>query len=677
LFDGRFKAPLVATSRPVANLKGLPGLLGVPVVHRWESNNLESYDGVIAWGRKPSAKVASNFADRHSLSLIQLEDGFLRSVGLGSQEPPLSIVVDDLGIYYDATTASRLEVLISTGHTDAQSHRARALISAWRSAYISKYNHARNYEGVLPERYVLVADQTMGDASIHFGLAESATFQDMLTAALKENPECTVLLKTHPDVLAGKKRGYFILGEITKNPRVMLLADDVHPVSLIENAEVIYAATSQIGFEGLLWGKRVRTFGMPFYAGWGLTEDAMTAPSRRKPVQLEDLVHAALVDYSRYIDPETGKSCEPERLIEWMGLQRYMRNRFPAIVYAQGFSLYKRPVVRRFFQGSQVHFVRKLSDVPENGMVALWGRQPFDKGIDKARVVRLEDGFIRSVGLGADLVRPLSWVMDRQGIYYDATVPSDLENILQNTNFDSALTERAKIIRQRLIKDGLTKYNVGVHVWQPPGNIYFGADNFEEVPRKIILVPGQVESDASLEYGAPEIVGNIELLRVVREQNPDAYVIYKPHPDVVAGLRSTGVGEGAASLFCDEVLQDADMGEMLQLVDEVHTLTSLAGFEALLRGKRVVCYGQPFYAGWGLTEDRLPIPRRTRSLLLDELVAAVLILYPVYISRISGRFTTPERILDELLTWREGSSAQLPWWGLIYRLVVKWILRKR
>ncbi len=70
--------------------------------------------------------------------------------------------------------------------------------------------------------------------------------------------------------------------------------------------------------------------------------------------------------------------------------------------------------------------------------------------------------------------------------------------------------------------------------------------------------------------------------------------------------------------WCDEVVTDCSIGELLSAVDEVHVLTSLAGFEALQRSKRVVTYGQPFYAGWGLTDDAYPVTRRARKLSLDE-----------------------------------------------------------
>jgi capsular polysaccharide export protein len=126
---------------------------------------------------------------------------------------------------------------------------------------------------------------------------------------------------------------------------------------------------------------------------------------------------------------------------------------------------------------------------------------------------------------------------------------------------------------------------------------------------------------------------------------------------VVAGLRRWGREEKSASSWCDEIVLHEPIGGMFEQADEVHTVTSLAGFEALLRGKPVTCHGLPFYAGWGLTTDMVSTPRRGRRLTLDELVAGALILYPSYVSRVTGQFTTPERAVEELIAWRaEGGS---------------------
>lgn len=319
------------------------------------------------------------------------------------------------------------------------------------------------------------------------------------------------------------------------------------------------------------------------------------------------------------------------------------------------------------FPGSRIQFVSNLEHVPDGGCVAVWGKAGASSALSRdIRVLRLEDGFLRSVGLGTDLIRPMSWVVDGRGIYYDATNPSDLEVVLATSVFEPGLLARAAALREILVASGLTKYNVGNHSWNPPS-----------VSQRLILVPGQVESDASLKYGAPGVRRNMDLLRAVREANPDAYVIYKPHPDVVARLRAAGQGESAALQWCDEVVTDVSMDRLLEAVDEAQVMTSLAGFEALLRGKPVTCYGQPFYAGWGLTKDIVPLARRTRHLTLDELVAGVLILYPVYFDRLGRGLISPEVAMEQLLAWREASAGKAPWWRVFSRMALRRVVGVR
>lgn len=655
---------------------GLARLLDHPLVHRpWGLPPRETL-AIVGWGYKGKFQQAADFAQRHGLPYLAVEDGFLRSVGLGNSDPPLSLSFDDVGVYYDATRASRLEQLIGAPHSPPQKARAEKVASAWRHQRLSKYNHAREASPPVEGPFVLAVDQTAGDTSIERGLASAASFNRMLEAALDEHPRLPVVLKVHPDVIAGRKRGHFASLPRGAADRLRLLASDAHPSSLLERAESVYVVTSQMGFEALLWHRPVRTFGMPFYGGWGLTQDDLPAPDRRRTAQrvtLADLTHAALIEYPRYIDPETLQRCEVERVIEWMGLQRRMRERFPARVQAMAFSEWKKPVARAFFGGSELQFVRDFEPLGDAGARAVWGCRP--AGVIPIRehggvapVLRVEDGFLRSVGLGSNWTRPLSWVIDRTGMYYDATRPSDLETLLQSITFGDALLRRARALREGIIGLGITKYNVGSGRWQRP------ADD-----RHVILVPGQVEDDASIAHGTRGIRRNIDLLQEVRRAHPEAYLVYKPHPDVLAKKRLRGKDEGRASEWCDEVVVDVPMHQLLAEVDELHVLTSLAGFEALLRGKRVVCHGSPFYAGWGLTEDRHPHPRRTRRLALDELVAGTLIIYPTYVSRLTGAFTTPERALYELSHWDETRPAQDPLTIRIVRLMKRWrdALRRR
>jgi capsular polysaccharide export protein len=329
-------------------------------------------------------------------------------------------------------------------------------------------------------------------------------------------------------------------------------------------------------------------------------------------------------------------------------------------LFAHGFSLRKRAYVRAFTQRQDVSFVRTGRAVQPGSTLLLWGSAPPPAELPEGvRVVRLEDGFLRSVGLGADLIRPLSWVLDDQGIYYDARRPSALEDILQTTRFEPDQLARAAALRECIVQGGLTKYNLTARPWQPPQD-----------GRRIVLVPGQVETDASIATGCTDVRTNLALLQAVRRARPDAWVVYKPHPDVVAGLRGPGTGEAQAARCCDEVLTGGSMHELLLQVDEVHVMTSLSGFEALLREKPVVCWGHPFYAGWGLTEDSHRHPRRTRRLRLDELVAGTLLHYPVYLSPTTGQRCTPEKGLEELLRWRERRPDDATWWRRLVRPLI-------
>lgn len=606
-------------------------------------------DAVVGWAAKPSGAQARAIAVQEKRRCLLLEDGFLQSVDRSQSK--LSMVVDDLGIYYDATRPSRLERLVPSSLDDAQEARVRALMILWRDGRVSKYNHARDEHRPIRKPFVLVVDQTFGDASVAGGLADPETFTRMLDSACTENPEATVVVKTHPDVFTRKKRGYFDPGKVAARPQVLVLPDDCHPAGLIETAEAVYVVTSQMGFEALIWGKRVRCFGMPFYAGWGLTVDDLPAPERRRgQATLEQLAHAAFVGYSRYVDPETGRRCEIEPAIAYVVFQRRMRARFAADVDVLGFSLWKRPILKQFVAGSTLRFAQTASDIQPGSTVMVWGGETVSDLPADAKVVRVEDGFLRSVGLGADLTQPLSWVCDDEGIYYDASRPSRLETLLEHTTFDPSLTDRARRLREQLLSAGLTKYNIQAQSvdgrWTRP-----------DTGQRVILVPGQIEEDASIRFGAPAIKTNIDLLRAVRRANPQAYVVYKPHPDVIAGLRAAGKNDSHADDVCDLRLIGGDMAQLLGQVDEVHTLTSLTGFEALIRNVAVTCYGLPFYAGWGLTTDIVPIGRRQRRLTLDELVAGTLIVYPTYVSRRTGHFTTPEQATQELIEWRGNPGA--------------------
>ena len=261
-------------------------------------------------------------------------------------------------------------------------------------------------------------------------------------------------------------------------------------------------------------------------------------------------------------------------------------------------------------------------------------------------LARVEDGFLRSVGLGASLRPGASIVVDDLGIYYDPRRESRLQRLLGGSEFTPDLVARARTLRETVVARRLSKYNVGLDA---------GALDWPE-GRRIVLVPGQVEDDASVQHGSPLVRSNRALLAAARERNPDAFLLYKPHPDVEAGYRPGRIPEGEALSLADRVVPGIGIVDLLDRVHHVETMTSLAGFEALIRGLTVATHGRPFYAGWGLSEDLAPGADRGRRLALDELVAGALILYPRYLDPVAMKPCSPEQLLDRLSEAREAAA---------------------
>lgn len=241
-------------------------------------------------------------------------------------------------------------------------------------------------------------------------------------------------------------------------------------------------------------------------------------------------------------------------------------------------------------------------------------------------VTRVEDGFIRSVGLGASKVPPLSLCMDRKGLYFDATRSSSLEDILNTYDFDRdiSLRARSKSGIEALLTSRLSKYNIGQTV---DIDRVYGPKT-----RRRILVIGQVDGDMSIQLGCSTAISNNDLVSIAADENPGAQIIYKPHPEVLHGTRKDPPQSDPNEVeFISQVLlNDISLADAFETVDHVYTITSLAGFEALLRGLQVTCLGAPFYSGWGLTDDRQITTRRKRKLKIEDVFAAAYILYPRY-----------------------------------------------
>ncbi|MTH79645.1 capsular polysaccharide biosynthesis protein [Paracoccus aestuariivivens] len=613
---GFFKQPRL---RRILTLSGYRPVIGLPA----------SDDLVGVWGASPTAWRGEAVAHRTGSHIIRIEDAFLRSIlpgrakGSVARRGPIGLILDDVGLHFRPDTPSLIEKTIVS--TDAISRQADAASAIQRliAADVSKYN--AHLERVPPPKagYVLVIDQTRGDASL-LGQDRDA-FLTMLAAARDENPGCHIVIRSHPETASGLRPGHFTASDLRKGDE--FCDTPVSPWALLRGAERVYVMSSQLGYEAMLAGHVPRVFGQPFYAGWGLSSDQHRF-ARRNPASIEQLFAASHLIAPVWYDP-----CG-DRLTDFEGALRQIEAEAKAWRQdhnghlAFGMRLWKRPSLARVFGGGKG--VRFTNTASEQVTLAWAG-----KADQVPQAIRVEDGFLRSRGLGAALVPPLSLVADDLGIYYDPTRESRFERTM-DSDLPPQGAVRAANLAQALTASGVTKYNLTGDLPRLPNG-------------HRILVPGQVEDDASIRLGAGTERTNLALLERVRAENPDAVLIYKPHPDVEAGLRPGLITNSDLQRLADVVARHSSAASLMAEVDEVWTITSTLGFEALLRGLKVTTLGAPFYAGWGLTRDLGPVPARRKAKAdLNRLVHAALISYPRYHDPISDLPCPPEIAVERL-----------------------------
>ncbi len=686
-------------------------------------------DAFIGWGHKKSYQRANKAATYQKLNTFSLEDGFLRSLDSGmSSRHGLSVVVDDIGIYFDSKQTSRLEQLIivrakcnaKSEQLTSDNERAQQLMALVCDEKLSKYNTVMDcpsLDALIDENneslttstqktHILLIDQVAGDASVEGAGSNRGQFKRMLKAACRNHPNAHIWIKAHP----AAKSGYLTSLSLPKNVR--LLSQALNPIELLAQVEHIYTVSSHMGFEALMLGKTVHCFGVNWYSGWGLTDDsgapkrliktvkkrrqafAKTVSKRSKKTSktlfpfsfvnradptLEMLFYSAYIDYSRYVDPATKQACDIDTAIRWLVTNRDWQSRLEGNLTVFEFSRWKVPFVKAFVNLPRTTLFVKPKPRLKNLLhpdhlrvdyeqpLLVWGlakRQQLQKKrqsklSNPPTIYCMEDGFIRSNGLGATLLTPLSVVIDKQGIYYDATQPSDLETLLRQCESLSAKQKiRVQDLQNKLLTQRVSKYNVGKSadsVVDGQQITWMQEAKLSRKPR--ILIIGQVEDDLSVQYCGSAIKTNSALIDRVCQDNPDAYLIYKPHPDVEAGLRAGKVSD-AGLRQVQAIAYNTAMPDCLDGVDEIHTISSLTGFEALLRGLKVTCYGLPFYAGWGLTTDidtqlspknkYLERRRRDTALTLEQLLYCALICYPLYRLPSGYGLAQVEQVIDYL-----------------------------
>jgi len=243
----------------------------------------------------------------------------------------------------------------------------------------------------------------------------------------------------------------------------------------------------------------------------------------------------------------------------------------------------------RYFHRWLKPFIKRV-----NPVIYIWGYKAPDYFIEYVRaqgvdIFFLEDGFIRSGPEDDSSAPPLSIVMDSQAPYFDTTRPNDLTDLIANFDFEQDNYDEvlAQEILDYYVSHRVSKYNHQSYVDVTP---IYGPKNKER-----ILVLGQVPHDDSLKYGGGKDFTLLDVVNKAIKENPDAQIIVKPHPMT---LGDHSIIRTLTELDCLILTQSIHLVDALETIDHVYTITSLGGFEALLRGIEVTTLGQPFYKNY-------------------------------------------------------------------------------
>ena len=474
---------LKVLSHGMLKLENLPLFLKEEMEWFSDPNKIEAVAG---WGHKETALKARDLAKKENVPYIAVEDGFLRSLDLGvNGGEALSLSVDPVGCYYDASSSSLIEELLKdrSWFDETVKNRAQKCITRIKELNLSKYNAAPLFDEKLlnnnEKHRVLIIDQCLNDASLLLGKAPNDVMVRMIKKARELYPDASLYIKVHPDVIAGKRQSLCDLNTFSSDIKV--ISQNATPYSLLKHFDVVFTATSLLGFEALLSGCVVHCFGLPFYAGYGLTQDELTSSRRTDivtatgKVSIELLFAAVYLKLCRYINPVTKERTAIEDVIERLALLKTIndKNRGNHVVY--GVKNWKKPILQAFLHSTdgKIVFTRNKAKVISLAQslqadVIQWAAKA-DRTLEKQckangiKTCLVEDGFLRSVGLGSNHVKPFSLIFDDKGMYFDPTRDSLLEDILNTIHANpqiESLRRKASDIIDFMCRKSLTKYNL-------------------------------------------------------------------------------------------------------------------------------------------------------------------------------------------------------------------------
>ncbi|MDO9452305.1 MAG: hypothetical protein Q7J29_05535 [Stagnimonas sp.] len=636
----------------------------------------------IVWGLFQPEDLES-YAQEHGIEIMRMEDGFVRSQGLGANHVlPYSICIDRTGIYFDARKPSDLETLLATYDFDSDPElmrEAEECLQLICTRRVTKYNEsptrlAEKLYGAKNRARILVIGQVEDDQSVVYGCDKRITNNDVVRLAAAENPDAQIIYKVHPDVLAGKR------AELSKPDDVADLALIIRqPMSFddtLTGVDRVYTISSLGGFEALIRGIPVTTLGAPFYSGWGLTDSRQAVARRSRVLTLTQLFAAAYLKYASYFEPATGAAMTLREVIERLGQSE------PSSVEDHGAeeeataplvktvvffgAPYSYDVLQSLFEDADIHVIdRSVTSavfkkawagkvcVPGVDVYVWGGRLPeqISHLIKQAggKIRTVTPGVVHQLGIGKGAFTPAAWNVERDVTGRESDGRTHLMETLDEGDFvhDEALMAQADVLRKGVLE--ILDRNSAAHAAEMDPNR----------PQRILVI-GQPEDHPAVNSQGPKRFTSNDLVMMARMEHPGAEIVYRVDIANLKKKRAALSDPSQVASYCSILSLAEPISAQIEGSDRVYTISHIGGFEALLRGKPVTVFGTPFYAGWGLTEDRQALARG-RALSIDELFVGCCLAAPIYVDPLYKVVSeNPALMLQRMLTSMQPTKLQLP-----------------
>lgn len=644
---------------------------------KWHKKLLSNPDHQIIVVGVKLYRFIEKFIATNQLSIQYLDFGFLSSkfCKQGNLQP-IALAYDDLAPYF-SEKASDLELLLSQYDFNSEPELIDRADTFIEKLLKFDLDEKKQIYGEKTKQRILILGQAEDDLYVTQGSGQQYSGNDLVSMAYLEHPEAQIIYKPHADVLHHRRKGLSNPKDVEHLCQILGEAFDL--VDALEDVDQVYTISAPEAFEAIIRGIKVTTLGKPYYAGWGLTDDRQSYERRNRVLSLQEFVVGYYLKYLKYYDPGYNKLTELEdafeRLIafrEMESVKTEFNNKIeldkqanilesyePKPVIKNTFFIYCslewRPIFESLYQHQKLIFLKK--PMTPQVFIETWAKKIkfcqdavlmiqsdiAEKFLwDFAQKNHIPVYFVRE-GLidGKSLLnKKFSIAMDSKAPFNSYHEISDMENLLLSCDLtqEPQWLEKVKALIENLYLSDKQFYK---NTWN--ANTAYG-----EKKNKRVLVIGEAEDDINIKLASPIKFSANELVELAYLENPDAQIIYKPFRGYlnakVAGHLNPYNVQHICTLLTDDILPE----QSLETIDHVYTLTSNLGFSALLRGIQVTTLGCPFYAGWGLTDDRQSIERRSKTLSLYELVAVIYFQYFKYYDPILKAIVPLDMVLKRI-----------------------------